>query len=98
MKNEEQIKRNVQRIVKQRIIIYTPTFESNFCKSHLIFTFDLKMGVSNLFAQFFLSNTHMFRKVFLSHNIKQYPNANIYHGFRVNFFNIIPSLCLAFIY
>ncbi len=70
MKNEEQIKRNVQRIFKQIIIIYIPTFESNFCKFHPIFPFDLKMGASNFFAQFFLGNTHMFRKVFPSHNIK----------------------------
>jgi hypothetical protein len=86
MKNEEQIKRNVQRIVKQRIIIYTPTFESNFWKCHPILIFYLKMGVSNSFAQFFLSNTHMFKKALLSYNIKQYPNANIYHGFRVKVF------------
>jgi len=44
MKNEEQIRRNVQRIVKQRIIIHTLTFESNFYKFHPILTFDLKMG------------------------------------------------------
>jgi hypothetical protein len=68
---EEQVKG--KKIVKQIIIIYTPTLESKSCKSLPIFTFDSRMGMGNCFVQIFPRNIHMFRKVFLLHNTKQYP-------------------------
>jgi hypothetical protein len=35
----------------------------------------------------------MFGKVFFLHNTKQYPNAKIYHQFKVKIFFAIPSSC-----